>query len=315
MPLIEDRFGTEQINFVVNSITGNPMEIYNLTKELEIEKYSTIAVAGDDGTFQEAINGMLARTDEKKLPVALLPNGCESDICTSLGIMSLDEALDTIVKAECIPIDTVRVLIDKDSPTDLLPEDEYEKCRYMLSDSTLVMPAAVAASSKSWWSFCCSPSTAFSVSTWCTGLSCGFVPQTYTVEVDDVKVENSNVKSSIIMVNNGKYSNGGCAVNPFACVNDGLIDLTWVRDPNYFGMFGFKEIINDAKVGGGIQAYKKHSIYMRGRKIKCTFVTPETPKEEPKEEPKEKPKEETKEESKEGENEEGSKISELDETP
>ena len=54
------------------------------------------------------------------------------------------------------------------------------------------------------------------------------------------------------MVNNSKYSNGGCAVNPFACVNDGLIDLTWVDDESYFGMFGFKEIINDAKVGGGI---------------------------------------------------------------
>ena len=78
------------------------------------------------------------------------------------------------------------------------------------------------------------------------------------------------------MINNGKYSNGGCAVNPFACLNDGLIDLTWVRDPSYMGMFGFREIINDAKVGGGIQAYKKHSIYMRGRKIKATFISPET---------------------------------------
>ena len=58
---------------------------------------------------------------------------------------------------------------------------------------------------------------------------------------------------------------------------------------------------------------------MRGRKIKCTFVTPEKPKEEPKEKPKEEPKEETKEEtkeeSKEGINDEGDKISELDETP
>ena len=58
---------------------------------------------------------------------------------------------------------------------------------------------------------------------------------------------------------------------------------------------------------------------MRGRKIKCTFVTPEKPKEEPKEKPKEETKEETKEkikvESKEGINEEEDKISELDETP
>ena len=54
------------------------------------------------------------------------------------------------------------------------------------------------------------------------------------------------------MINNGKYSNGGCLVNPFAALNDGLVDLTWVRDPSYMGMFGFREIITDAKENGGI---------------------------------------------------------------
>lgn len=89
-----------------------------------------------------------------------------------------------------------------------------------------------------------------------------------------MQIESGSVDTSILMVNNGKYSNDGCLVNPFATLNDGLVDLTWVRDPAYFGMFGYKELMNDARTGG-IQAYKKHSIYMRGRKIKCTFIEPE----------------------------------------
>lgn len=177
MPKIEQRFGDEQIVYEVSTSGGNPMEIYNKVKDLNLDMYSIIAIAGDDGTFQEAVNGMLARTDEKKLPVAFIPNTTESDICFSLGIMDQDLALDFIVKAECIPIDTVRVLIDTDSPGELIEGEEmYQKCRHMLSDSTLVMPAAVSAQSKSWWAACCSPSTAFSVSTWCKGLTCGFEP-------------------------------------------------------------------------------------------------------------------------------------------
>lgn len=36
-----------------------------------------------------------------------------------------------------------------------------------------------------------------------------------------------------MMVNNGKYSNGGMIMNPFAAVNDGLIDITWIEDQGY----------------------------------------------------------------------------------
>ena len=96
---------------------------------------------------------------------------------------------------------------------------------------------------------------------------------------------NNGVNSSVIMINNGKYGNGGCVLNPYATINDGLIDLNWVHDPSYFGMFGYREIVNDAKANGGIQAYKKHSTYMRGRKIKATFIDPEAPEPEPSEKP------------------------------
>ena len=151
------------------------MSTFNSVKETEIHLFSAICVVGDDDTFQEAVNGMLAREDGEKLPLAFIPNGIESDICYSMGINSLDEALDHIIKAEAIPIDTTRVLLDHDlEPTNLEGEEFYMKCRHMLSNSTLIMPANVAASSKSWWGACCSSSTSFSLATWFKGLSCSF---------------------------------------------------------------------------------------------------------------------------------------------
>ena len=58
---------------------------------------------------------MLNRADKIKIPVALLPNGSGNDLCSALGIMSLDHGLQYIIKGECIKIDTVRILMDHES--------------------------------------------------------------------------------------------------------------------------------------------------------------------------------------------------------
>ena len=102
------------------------MEVFNMVRELNLEEYSIIAIIGDDATFQEAVNGVLQREDKRKLPFAFIPNTPESDICWCLGIMSLDHALDFIVKGEAIPIDTTRVLLDADNESSL-PTDPVER--------------------------------------------------------------------------------------------------------------------------------------------------------------------------------------------
>ena len=71
-----------------------------------------------------------------------------------------------------------------------------------------------------------------------------------------------------MFINNGKYANGGMIINPFACMNDGLIDITWIEDPAWQGTFGVTGVMSDARGQGGIQAYKGHSQYVRGRKIR-----------------------------------------------
>ena len=54
------------------------------------------------------------------------------------------------------------------------------------------------------------------------------------------------------MAFNGKYTGGGMIVNPFGCMNDGLLDMTWVHDEKAMGLLGVADILGKAKSKGGI---------------------------------------------------------------
>ena len=70
---------------------------------------------------------------------------------------------------------------------------------------------------------------------------------------------------------NGKYTGGGMVANPFACINDGLVDIIWADHPDYESLMGIAQLLDQAKKGAGSQAYSGKCRYMRGRKIKMTF--------------------------------------------
>jgi hypothetical protein len=48
------------------------------------------------------------------------------------------------------------------------------------------------------------------------------------------------------VVSNGKYSNQGSILNPFAVINDGLVDITWNHDPALTGYFGMGRMLTKA---------------------------------------------------------------------
>lgn len=60
-------------------------------------------------------------------------------------------------------------------------------------------------------------------------------------------------------------------IDPFAVVNDGLMDVVWISDPSVNNLMGVAGLMGDAKKKGGAQAYTGQSTYMRGRKIKMTY--------------------------------------------
>ena len=113
VPLIEARLQKEKIPFEFKR-TSKAKDTYFFAKEIDISQYSMLIAAGGDGTYHEVVNGMLARPDKKKIPIGLIPNGSGNDTCSAIGVMNLEDALNYIVSAEVLAIDTVRCLIDHD---------------------------------------------------------------------------------------------------------------------------------------------------------------------------------------------------------
>lgn len=71
-----------------------------------------------------------------------------------------------------------------------------------------------------------------------------------------------------MIVSNGKYINGGSIFNPYSCINDGMIDITWVQDPSYSGYWGLSGLMKKSTSCGGTQVFDGHSSYMRARSIR-----------------------------------------------
>ncbi len=59
------------------------------------------------------------------------------------------------------------------------------------------------------------------------------------------------MSSILFMLFNGKFTGGGMIVDPFACMNDGLVDIAWIHDEKKQGLLGVAEILGKAKSNGG----------------------------------------------------------------
>lgn len=58
---------------------------------------------------------------------------------------------------------------------------------------------------------------------------------------------------------------GAMVLNPFGIINDGLLDVCWVKDPNEFGLGGVGRML-DAGAKGGLGVYMEGAIkYTRGK--------------------------------------------------
>jgi len=129
------------------------LDALKIAMEFEIDDYSALILVGGDGTFHEAINGLMRRKDGKKIPVGFLPNGSGDDLCGNLGIElgDIDMAMAYIQKGDTIKMDITKILIDHDSEADILRTlaiDPYYKIedylRYNITNCGFCMLANVA---------------------------------------------------------------------------------------------------------------------------------------------------------------------------
>ena len=74
-----------------------------------------------------------------------------------------------------------------------------------------------------------------------------------------------------MMLFNGKYTGGGMIVDPFACMNDGLLDIVWIHDTNIMGLLGVADMLEKAKTKGATHVYDKTCTFTRAKKVKITL--------------------------------------------
>lgn len=185
LPLIENRLKREKIPYEMKP-TKKRHDTYFYAKEADFSKYSMLAACGGDGSYHEVINGMLARDDKLKLPVALVPNGSGNDTCTSLGIKNLDDSLNAIVNAEVLKIDTIKILMDYDNESQVPDDKKLNSCRHMIANASISMPARVAVEAIK-YKKCCGKNC-YAVATIQEAMLGRLGQDLYDVEVDGVKM-------------------------------------------------------------------------------------------------------------------------------
>lgn len=82
----------------------------------------------------------------------------------------------------------------------------------------------------------------------------------------------TNVNTLMVMFFNCKFTGGGMVVDPFACMNDGFLDITWLHDEKKMNLIGVADLLGKAKTKGATHIYDRVSTFARGRKIKVTYL-------------------------------------------
>ena len=60
-------------------------------------------------------------------------------------------------------------------------------------------------------------------------------------------------------------------VNPFSCVNDGLLDFCWIEDEGTMGLLGIAGALDKAKKGG-THTYDNTFRFKRGKTLKLSYL-------------------------------------------
>jgi len=266
--MISERLDKEGIMFELLA-TEKAQDPFHFAQTIDLDKYCLLIGAGGDGTVHEVVNGMLMRSDKKRVPIAILPNGSGDCFCMGLGIMNMEQALNYICKGETIMVDVHRVLLDHENE-ESLPEgkERLEHCRYMINASGCAMPPLLAQKAKPYkQSF---GKLSYKIATLVETCKGNLVNDNYEVFIDGVSVGSPQQEHSTIclMAFNGKYCGGGM-MHPYSCMNDGMTDIMWAADPTVNSLSGIVSVMRKNKEG--LQVYDHQWTYFRGKQLIVRF--------------------------------------------
>jgi diacylglycerol kinase family enzyme len=114
--------------------TKKQFDGFQFANTIDLSNYSCLVAVGGDGSLSEVANGMLARADKQKLPIAFIPNGSTNWFGITLGFFSnIDMALDALCGGIVSKFSVLECLTDSEDSSEIAMGIEgFKRRRYAL---------------------------------------------------------------------------------------------------------------------------------------------------------------------------------------
>jgi YegS/Rv2252/BmrU family lipid kinase len=212
-------------------ITGKKTEATDLAREAIENGYRKIMVVGGDGTLNEVINGIFLQDvcPTAEITVALIPVGTGNDWGRMFGIPLIYEGAIKVIK------ENKRMLHDIGFITYFNGNNQLK--RYFINIAGLGFEAMVVSRTNKQKDKGRSNAAIYFYNLLSSLIS--YRKETALIEIDGIK---STARVFSINVGNGRYCGGGMRQTPDALPDDGLLDITVIKE------MGRIEIIRNLKL-------------------------------------------------------------------
>ena len=245
------------------------LDTMKIALNFEIDNYSAIVAVGGDGTCHEVVNGLMSRPDKKKLPICFLPNGSGNDLCGSLELNDFETGLNALVKGQIIKVDLFKILLDHENEN-TITGNKIDFMRYCIINSSLLLVGSSARKAVPLKPYVGKKTytiiAIFEILRMFVGK--------YDIDIDNGQQILKDVETQYMQVYNGKFGGGRIMLNPLGLINDGYMELVFIKQ--LFGGLGWPVkalgMFHYAK-NGGTHFYDNDFVCMRCKAIKLTNKT------------------------------------------
>jgi len=104
--ILELKNNNFELKIIESEYKGHIEKILNT---YSIENYDFCCIMGGDGSFHEAINGLIKREDKLQIPLSLIPAGSGNSLARDLNILNFKNAIKNITEGKKINIDIAEI--------------------------------------------------------------------------------------------------------------------------------------------------------------------------------------------------------------
>jgi len=217
-----------------------------ICSKLNLDLFDMIVSCGGDGTMSEIVNGILSRTDGKRITIANLPGGTGNDLFRSLNgnSLKLEDGVQNILDGCSTTIDMGKVTFKR---------SQY--ARYFFTNLSWGLAAEAVKRSQSYkWMGSKAYELALGKMIF-TGVRCPG-----KIKIDD-KYELEGLFQCVSLFNSC-YNGGGLLTAPLNQFNDGLIEILVVKDQSKCSLI---KTLDASKKG--MHVYKQSAECYRAKKF------------------------------------------------